>query len=158
LLDLEVGRPRADGQLQTLDVYHALEHIAAAGQRLYGEASEQAREFLDRGRSELLKDGWTGVCRLVGEEYAKEDTPRRRTALEKMVNYFAKHTTRLNYADRLRDGRVIGSGVVEGQAKTLGLRLKARGARWRKPNVKKMTALVCLRNSDQWVAYWNQAA
>lgn len=146
------------GSLQTLDVFHALEHIAAAGQQLYGEGSEPAQTFLDRGRSELLKDGWTGLCRLVGEEYAKEDTPPRRRALEKLVNYFAKHVTRLNYAEQLRNGRVIGSGVVEGQAKTLGLRLKARGARWRKANVKKMTALVCLRHSDRWNAYWNQAA
>lgn len=146
------------GSLQTLDIYHALEHVAVAGQTLYGEGSEQAQAFLDRGRAGLLKDGWTGLCRLVAEEYAKEDTPPRRQALEKLVKYFAKHTTRLNYAERLRSGRVIGSGVVEGQAKTLGLRLKARGARWRMSNVKKMTALVCLRNSDRWTAYWNQAA
>lgn len=146
------------GSLQTLDVYHAFEHIAAAGQQLYGEGSDPAHEFLERGRNALLKDGWTGVCRLVGEEYGKEDTPTRRKSLEKLVNYFAKHTTRLDYADRLRTGRVIGSGVVEGQAKTLGLRLKARGARWRKSNVKKMTALVCLRHSDQWNAYWHQIA
>jgi hypothetical protein len=146
------------GSLQTLDLYHGLERIAKAGQRLYGEGTDEAKAFLERGRRYLLAEGWTGVCRLVGEEFAREDTPKRRAVLEKMLNYFVKHMKRLSYADRLRCGQAIGSGVVEGQAKTLGLRLKARGARWRKKNVKSMLALVCVRNSEQWEAYWGQAA
>jgi hypothetical protein len=144
------------GSMQTLDIYHALEHIAKAGQQLYGEGTDEAKSFLERGRTQLLAEGWTGLCGLVGEAYAQGDTPERRTALEKLVNYFAKHTQRLSYAARLRAGQAIGSGVVEGQAKTLGLRLKARGARWRKKNVQGMMALVCVRNSEQWNAYWKQ--
>jgi uncharacterized protein UPF0236 len=146
------------GSLQTLDIYHALEHVAEAGQRLYGEGTDEAKAFLERGRVGLLTDGWTGLCRLVNEEYANGDMPARRKTLEKLVSYFVKHMTRLSYADRLRSGQAIGSGVVEGQAKTLGLRLKARGARWRKTNVKSMMALVCVRNSDAWSNYWGQAA
>ncbi len=146
------------GSLQTLDIYHALGHVASAGQALYGEGSEAAEVFRQRGRDALLGEGWQGLCRLVAEEYDREDTPPRRTALEKLVGYFAKHTCRLAYAERLQSGRAIGSGVVEGQAKTLGLRLKARGARWKLRNVQSMTALVCVRTSDQWEAYWAQAA
>ena len=146
------------GSMQTLDIYHALGHVAQAGQALYGEGSAAAESFRERGRDALLEAGWSGLCRLVADEYAQEDTPPRRRALEKLVGYFAKHTSRLDYAERLRSGRAIGSGVVEGQAKTLGLRLKARGARWRLRNVQSMTALVCVRTSDQWEAYWAQAA
>jgi hypothetical protein len=47
---------------------------------------------------------------------------------------------------------------VEGQAKTLGLRLKRRGARWHKRNVKPMASLVCVRHSSQWETYWTLAA
>ena len=56
------------------------------------------------------------------------------------------------------DLSVNGSGVVEGQAKTLGLRLKARGARWRIRNVRRMAALVCVRHGTQWAGYWKSAA
>ena len=56
---------------------------------------------------------------------------------------------RLNYRDLLARGRAIGSGAVEGQAKTLGLRLKARGARWRLANLRPMASLVCVRNPVQ---------
>lgn len=146
------------GCQQTLDIYHALGYVAKTGHALYGEQTEAAEAFLERGRQSLLTEGWTGLCRLVGDEYAREDTPQRRAALEKLVGYFVKHTTRLSYATRLASGQAIGSGAVEGQAKTLGLRLKARGARWKKRNVRSMTALVCVRNSDQWEAYWSQAA
>ena len=52
----------------------------------------------------------------------------------------------------------IGSGVVEGAAKTLGLRLKARGARWRHKNARVMAALVCVRQGPEWERFWNRAA
>jgi hypothetical protein len=146
------------GSLQTLDIYHALGHVALAGQALYGEGSEAAAVFRQQGQDALLGEGWNGLCQLFAKAYAQRDTPPRRAALEKLVGYFAKHTNRLDDAERLQSGRAIGSGVVEGQAKTLGLRLKARGARWRMRNVQSMTALVCVRNSDQWEAYWAQAA
>jgi hypothetical protein len=40
------------------------------------------------------------------------------------MNYFVPHKGRLNYCELLEQGRAIGSSAVEGQAKTLGLRLE----------------------------------
>ena len=152
----------ADGALtgcqQTLDIFHASEHIAKAGKRLFGEQTPQAKAFHERGREWLLKEGWAGICRLVGEELVREDTPKRRLILEKMLNHFVTHVRRLIYAGRLTMGDAIGSRAVEGAAKTLGLRLKARGARWRHKNVRVMAALVCCRQTDQWDQFWAQAA
>jgi len=74
------------------------------------------------------------------------------------MRYFAAHVGRLDYAGNLAAGRVIGSGAVEGQAKTLGLRLKRRGARWDRGNVRSMAALVCVRHSAQWNSYWASLA
>ena len=48
-------------------------------------------------------------------------------------------------------------GQVEGEAKTLGLRLKRRGARWKKANVQPMASLVCVRHTYQWETYWAMA-
>lgn len=143
---------------ETLDVFHGCGHLAQAGQHLYGEGTEAAQAFLTHGRQLLLESGWQGICQLVSEEYAKGDTPERRAALEKLVGYFAKHSQRLAYRERLAAGQAIGSGSVEGWAKTLGLRLKARGARWCAKNVSGMSALICVRNSSPWQAYWARAA
>lgn len=146
------------GSAQTLDVFHGCGHLAQAAERLYGPGTEAAATFLERGRQLLLESGWSGICQLVSAAYAEGDTPERRTVLEKLVGYFAKHTTRLAYHERLAAGQAIGSGSVEGWAKTLGLRLKARGARWRSQNVKGMSALICIRSGGQWPAYWSRAA
>lgn len=149
------------GSTQTLDIYHAAEHLSRCAQRVFGDGTADATAAFERGRGLLLADGWAGVCTWVGELLAADDpaeVERRRKATEKVVGYFAKHMGRLNYAERLASGRAIGSGAVEGQAKTLGLRLKARGARWRKANVRPMAALVCVRHSVQWDAYWAVAA
>jgi catechol 2,3-dioxygenase-like lactoylglutathione lyase family enzyme len=143
---------------QTLDIYHACEHIAGAGKKLFGEGTPAATAFFERGRDLLLDEGWTGICRLVGEEYQRQDTPFVRAILEPMTRYFVAHLRRLGYRDCLATGQAIGSGVVEGAAKTLGLRLKARGARWKHKNARAMAALVCARNGEEWSGYWRNAA
>jgi hypothetical protein len=86
-----------------------------------------------------------------------ERVARRRPATDRLVGYFSKHIERLNYAERLQEGRAIGSGQVEGKAKTLGLRLKRRGARWNRCNVQPMASLVCVQHTCQWEAYWAMA-
>jgi len=146
------------GSHQTLDIYHACEHIADAGKALHGEGTQAASAFFERGRSLLLSEGWTGICRVIGEEYAREDTPPRRAILEQLTRYFLSHMRRLEYAKNLAEGKAIGSGVVEGAAKTLGLRLKARGARWKVKNARAMAALVCVRNGQEWSNFWRNAA
>ena len=146
------------GCRQTLDIYHASGHIATAGKRLFGEHTSEATAFHEHGRELLLKEGWTGICRLIGEELEREDTPKRRRVLDRLLKYFLGHMSRLDYAGRLASGDAIGSGVVEGAAKTLGLRLKARGARWRHKNVRAMAALICCRQTDQWELFWKRAA
>jgi hypothetical protein len=146
------------GCRQTLDIYHASEHIAAAGKRLYGEGTARAKAFHEPGRELPLKEGWMGICRLIGEELAAEDTTRRRKVLDRLLGYFVPHMGRIDYAGRLAAGDAIGSGAVEGAARTLGLRLKARGARWRHENARAMAALICCRHTDQWDLFWKRAA
>lgn len=139
---------------QILDIFHGREHIADASKALYGEGTPAAKARFERGGMGLLTQGWQGICDYVAEELAQGDTPARRVPLDKLTAYFAKHTQRLNYQERLAEGRTIGSGLVEGSIKTVGLRLKARGARWRAKNVDKMAGLCCLRHSSNWDAYW----
>lgn len=149
------------GCVQTLDFYHACQHLNRCVERVYGEGTSAQRVAYRYARGLLLGQGWAGVCQWVSELLAVEDEKereRRRKATDRLIGYFSKHTSRLNYAARLQAGQAIGSGQVEGKAKTLGLRLKARGARWRRRNVQAMASLVCVRHSSQWEAYWDMAA
>ncbi len=148
------------GCVQTLDFFHACQHLSTCAQRIFGEGTREARAAYEQGRGLLLRQGWAGVCQWasallgVADESERE---RRRRPTERMIGYFSKHTNRLNYAERLKAGRAIGSGQVEGEAKTLGLRLKRRGARWNKRNVQAIASLVCVHHTAQWDAYWTMA-
>lgn len=148
------------GCTQTLDIYHACERLSGCARAIFGDGTAATQAAFERGRELLVSDGWSGVCTWVAELLAVEEESereRRRRWTDKLVGYFSKHVGRLNYRERLASGRAIGSGVVEGQAKTLGLRLKCRGARWNYANVRPMASLVCVRHSVQWDAYWAQA-
>jgi hypothetical protein len=64
-----------------------------------------------------------------------------------------------DYAGRLASGQSIGSGLVEGACKqVIGRRLKQTGAQWKVHRVERMAALCAVQASDQWDAYWTQAA
>lgn len=143
------------GCTQVLDIYHAAEHIAAAGKALFGEGTAEAAAWLEGGRGLLLSDGWTGLCDHIGATL--EESPGRagHAALGELTSYFAAHMGRLNYCHRLYTGRSIGSGMVEGAAKNLiGRRLKQTGARWGVENVNAMAELCCLTYSHHWDLYW----
>jgi hypothetical protein len=149
------------GCMQTLDFYHASQRVAKAARKIFGEGTAENKAAFERGRALLIEKGWQGVCQWVSELLAVQDDSereRRRKYTDRTILYFSKHVKRLNYAEQLATGRAIGSGAVEGEAKTLGLRLKARGARWRIANVPSMAGLVCTRHSAHWDAYWSLAA
>lgn len=172
-----VGRALT-GCVETLDFWHACQHLSKCAKSIFGEETPETKAAYRRGRALLAREGWAGVCRWVAELLGQDkpdangggangggssmsdaERERRRPYVDRMLAYFSKHLTRLNYAERTSKGRAIGSGQVEGKAKTLGLRLKARGARWNRRNVDKMASLVCVRRSpQQWAAYWALAA
>lgn len=135
---------------ETADTY-AVDAILGLTGRCSGTA-EAAMAF-ERGRELLLADGWSSVG--GGRSGAR---PPSVCVTEKLVGYFSKRTRRLNYRERFTSGRAIGSGAVEGQAKTLGLRLKSREARGCRAIVCPMARLVCVRNSVQWDDYRALAA
>ncbi len=146
------------GCRQTLDFWHGCQRVHKCAERIFGEDTAETKVAYRHGRGLLLRQGWSGICQWVGELLACPDAAereRRQAATERLIGYFAKHVNRLNYAECLRQGRPIGSGQVEGKAKTLGLRLKARGAQ--------MEAGQCAADgepgvcapSPQWDAYWD---
>lgn len=148
---------RLPGCRQTLDFYHGCEHLSTAAKGWHGDGTEAANAAFERGRELLATMGWSGVWAWVNEQVPVEATAAALAVRDKLLGYFGKHATRLDYAANLRAGQAIGSGAVEGQAKTLGLRLKARGARWRTSNARRMAAFISVRHSDQWNAYWSMA-
>lgn len=141
---------------QTLDIYHGLEHLAQACKQTYGDGTELARTRYERAQALLLHQGAGGVETFLAEERALR--PEAEPLLNDVGQYFAKHAQRLDYRRNLEEGLPIGSGMIEGNVKTLGLRLKARGARWQVDNVGAMAHLCCLTHSIYWDDFWASRA
>jgi hypothetical protein len=143
------------GASENLDVFHALEHVAATGGVLFGEGSKAAEDWLQQSRKDLLTGGWQGIRQRLVET---KSGLRKRTHLKRLTKlsaYLGRNAHRLNYPQRLSEGRSIGSGQVEGACKhVIGRRLKQTGARWRVRRVNRMASLCCLLYSDHWNAYW----
>jgi len=140
----------ADG---VLDVFHALEHIAALSPVLYPQ-QEHASAWFDEARRVLLHQGWSGIDSFLPQN-AATCSPAQQAAVQSLRNYLAPHQHHLNYAERLAGGQSIGSGQVEGACKNhIGRRLKQTGARWRTRRVNRMAGLCSLMYSHHWNAYW----
>ena len=60
----------------------------------------------------------------------------------------------MNSAERLMEGRSIGSGQIEGACKNLiGCRLKQTAAKWRVRRLNRMAGLCSIMYSKQWNEY-----
>jgi hypothetical protein len=65
------------GCVQTLDFFHACQHLSKCSERIFGEATPEARAAYEHSRSLLARRGWPGVCQWVSELL---DVDRQRTA------------------------------------------------------------------------------
>jgi hypothetical protein len=98
-------------------VFHAAEHLSDCGKVLFQDKEEQ-RCWFEVMRLLLLQKGCGGAAPLLQILERDVSLPlRQRRLVRRLRRYFWNNRGRLCYAERLREGRAIGSGVVEGRAK-----------------------------------------
>jgi hypothetical protein len=146
--------PLAD---EVLDVFHAVERISDAVKAVWGD-TEAAKSRIAAGRQAILTRGKLGVERWLAETIAEVPMGTSTGPLLEAAAYLAKHPTRMDYAERLTEGRSIGSGAVEGAVKQLlNLRMKRTGARWKVEHVGPLVELIALSETPEWDAVWTAA-
>lgn len=156
----EEARKNLTGAMGLLDLYHALEHVGRTSKALFGEGTPDATAWLDRMRATILSRGWDGFDERWRETRAlfPEEGPQV-AALNELRNSLGHHVSHMHYAERLTEGRSIGSGQIEGACKNLiGRRLKQTAAKWRTRRLNRMAGLCVVLYSHQWAAFWNHAA
>ena len=140
---------------EVLDVYHGLENISNCGKVLCGSDTKEYKTWHDETTLELLWNGYELIEQRLNRLEKEERTDDEREAIRKLRGYLSYHAERLNYRERLAEGRSIGSGQVEGACKNLiGKRLKQTGARWRVKRVSNMATLCARLYGNQWKMYW----
>jgi hypothetical protein len=139
-----------------VDVFHVSEHLHECGRVLHGQQTDAARTWGDDHLLALIADGpMQFLSGLEGKSQATGSTGGQQ-ALEAVASYLKPNIDGLWYADRLRRGLPIGSGMVEGACKNvIGRRMKSNSARWAPEHADQMASLLCLQYStDQWEAFW----
>lgn len=139
-----------------VDFYHASEHIHEAARAIYGEGTEQARQWGRRWSQTLLTEGGEVTYQRLRRARFRSDPAQQ--ALNQLLGYLGRHRERMDYPRYRREGLAISSGPMESTCKQLGTRLKGPGMRWREPNLEPMAKLLSLWQTQQWNQHWTIAA
>ena len=105
----------------------------------------------------LLKeedDGADRVIRVLKYHYGRARGPKRKR-LKTQLTYFRNQRPRMDYAQYLRNGWPIASGVMEAACKTLVTqRLKQSGMAWTQAGGQPILTLRSLIQSNRWQPAW----
>lgn len=140
-----------------VDVYHVSEHLHACGKAMFGEGPT-ARSWADDRLTELIELAGPRFLRHLDERIASCQDAEHVKAMTALRTYLSGNRDRMWYAQRLAEGKAIGSGAIEGACKKIGARLKLNSARWRIRRAERFGALLCLEYTDQMANYWSRAA
>jgi hypothetical protein len=141
-----------------LDFWHAKEYLVELGQTLFGEGSQDGKQWLDEQCHRLKHAGGEAVL----AELQKIDGSNRGASVQEKLRitlgYFENHKHKMDYPRYLANGWQIGSGQVESACNTvLNLRLSGSGRRWcfaKSDGICHLRALYC-GEPTQWKQYWH---
>ena len=142
--------------VKILDFYHACDHLKNGCDAAWGESTPRSKAEFERLRT-LLKEADQGADQVIRSLKYQRDRARRtkRQRLEAELTYFRNQRPHMNYAEYLRQGLPIASGVVEAACKTLATqRMKRSGMAWAEAGGQGILTLRSLLQSDRWDSAW----
>jgi hypothetical protein len=143
-------------RVEIVDFYHACDHLKNGCDAAWGESTARGKAEFERLKT-LLKeadDGADQVIRVLKYQRGRA-RGRKRERLETELTYFRNQRPRMHYADYLRRGLPIASGVMEATCKTLVTqRMKRSGMAWTPSGGQAILTLRSLIQSDRWQSAW----
>lgn len=143
--------------VRILDFPHAVEHLSAAAQAVFGPGADDTRAWLDGQRHALRAGSVESVfAALATLPVAAAAQPAQAAQVrDRTLVYLATRRAHLDYATFTAAGLPIGSGAVESANKlVVEARLKGAGMHWSPAQVNPMLALRCALCSDRWDERW----
>jgi hypothetical protein len=129
------------GAIQIVDFMHAVQHLAAVGQAVWGEQAPTVAAWVHARKADLLADRITTVVAAIAALPAV--TAAQQAARKQAWGYFTRNAARMRYGTFRRQGYQIATGVMEAGCKhVVHQRLDQAGMHWR---VETAEAIVALR-------------
>jgi hypothetical protein len=135
-----------------LDIIHALEYLWKAGTALYGETDPARAQWVETQTLQLLSSHTQQVIQLL-QDQAEALAPNSQAArsLRTVANYFQRNLPFMDYAEYLRRGWPIGTGVIEGTCRHLVKdRMELSGMRWTIAGAGALLALRAVNENGDW--------
>lgn len=139
------------GSQQTVDWYHAKQHLFAAGYALYAEGTPAAQRWINT-HSELLYQGHADQIAQTLQAAAEQQP-----GADAEAGYFATNHRRMNYMELREQGWVIGSGMIESGAKQFKARFAGPGMRWSREGTERLLPIRAAILGKQFDRLWNLA-
>lgn len=146
--------------VEIVDFYHAVEHLWAVGEALWGNRGtcvatrswvRRYRKRLKQGRVDLVIGAIERGQRLQQKSLSSESAKTVRLNLE----YFRTNGGRMQYGRYRKLGLPIGTGAVEGSCRfVVQSRFKRPGSRWSHEGLGRMLALKLVRLNGCWESLW----
>lgn len=113
---------------QTVDWFHATEHLHAAAQAYDPLNSRVATRWYQRAETLLFQGQVEQIVRQLTQR--AQSFPTQADALLAQATYFENQKRRMHYLELREDGYPIGSGMIESGAKQFKARFTGPGMRW----------------------------
>jgi hypothetical protein len=137
------------GSEQTVDWYHAKEHLFAACYTLHAEGSLAAQRWMNK-HSELLYQGHADQIAQILHETAEQQS-----GADAEAGYFETNHRRMKYMELREQGWVIGSGMIESGAKQFKARFAGPGMRWSRDGAEHLLPIRAAVMGRQFDRLWN---
>jgi hypothetical protein len=144
---------------QTVDWYHASEHLSNAAECLYGEENTPPKQSWLNEHKKLLFQGQAAQLALRLQHLASGQSGGVQEAVLCEAGYFEHNQHRMNYLELREEGWLIGSGMVESGAKQFKHRFTGPGMRWSRSGAERLlpvrAAVMSHNFDDVWRAIYN---
>jgi hypothetical protein len=150
----ELARVNFPLAIGIVDLYHALEHLHALAEGLYG-AGPRAKRVEETWAAMLRNDQVQDLIAAAARRH-QQLGPKPDDALAKQIAYFANHQDKMLYRTYREQGLFYGSGVVEGGCRAvIGQRLKESGMLWGLQGATNVMVLRCALQGNRWDECWD---
>jgi len=122
--------------VQTVDWYHASQHLYAAAQGCYPDNPAWVQRWYDQAETTLFQGSVDKIIKSLHKR--TKNQPQTAEILATEVGYFENNKHRMAYLEFREEGFLIGSGMVESGAKQFKARFCGPGMRWSRPGIERL--------------------
>jgi hypothetical protein len=151
----EMASEQFPNSIEILDFYHLSEYVWKVAKAGFSQEEENQKNWVEIQLGLLKESQWQAVIKNSYE--LKRRSEKFREAREDLEGYLNNNSTRIDYKSYLKQGLMIGSGVVESSnRRVVTQRLKQAGMHWSKKGAEGVMALraAYLSHSNRWQNFW----